>query len=338
MKSIFSHSRFRLFTLMISFLFFSVFQTHADSLQLVMPKIVYIGDTVEIRYIFHSDSKIFGGEFDNTQAKVNLRTDYGFFQAHGNDFTVKSATLEKLNGEYTLSLSVIPWKTGFCSIPPFNLTSLVQFSQGKTGAAPYIVSLSPVEVKSLVTKTGNHNFMPQASPLTLPGTTSLVVTFTVLSLILFSVLLFILLHLPKIARILNNFSYLHSLKKNSRRAVKNLNRLQKNFNLLSDKEYASQIQHILRDFLSARFRTDFSAVTTSKFYSLFTELLGGKMNSIQENAMEELLSLFNRLDYVRFSENSGFLSAENNQGKSEKLTIIEDSIHMIEDFDREEEE
>ena len=102
---------------------------HTQNLQLVMPKIVYIGDTVEIRYIFHSEAKLFGGEFsDSPSAFLNLNTEYDFFKANAADFAVTKATLEKINAEYTLTMTVIPWKTGYLQIPPFNLNSLVNSS------------------------------------------------------------------------------------------------------------------------------------------------------------------------------------------------------------------
>lgn len=323
---------------------------HAQNLQLVMPKIVYIGDTVEIRYIFHSEAKLFGGEFsDSPSAFLNLNTDYEFFKANSADFTVTKATLEKQNAEYTLTLTVNPWKTGFLQISPFNLTTLVNSSldfsrirEKHTMAitfTPFIIELSPIEIKSLVEKTGTHNFQPQITPLTLPGTTTILVILAIIAFILFASILFVLLHLPKIAHFLENLSYLYSLKKNSHKTIRKILQLQKSSStIIADKDFAEKLQHILRDFLNKRFGTDFSSITTSKIYAEFSALCGGTMSDHQQNTVESLLSIFSRLDYVRFAENGSFLKENESNDKNERITITENALHLVEDFDREEKE
>ena len=335
---------------MLTFLFVLILTAlpiQAENLQLVMPKIIYIGDTVEVRYIFHSNATIFDGDFAvKPSTKLSLRTDFDYFRLNASDFTVTSANLEKLNSEYTLTLNLIPWKTGFCVIPPFNLANLVRFtleSEGifSTSASnfPFIVSLSPIEVKSLVKKTGIHNFLPQSGPLTLPGTTFFLVILAIISMIIFAALIYTLLHLPKIAHFIENFTYLYSLKKNSRKTIKKLLNLQKESEkITSDKEYASQIQHILRNFLNKRFGTDFSSVTTSGIAHLFNELMGGDLNENQAESIETLQEIFNRLDFIRFAQNARFLPAGENSDTSERSSITEKAVHLVESFDLEGEE
>jgi len=342
--------RFPQFFAIFSLLILLSAPSHAQNLQLVMPKIIYIGDTVEIRYIFHSEAKIFGGEFSESASTfLNLNTEYEFFKANAADFTVTKATLEKQNAEYTLTLTVHPWKTGFLQISPFNLTTLVNSSldfsrirEKHTMAitfTPFIIELSPIEIKSLVEKTGSHNFQPQVTPLTLPGTTTILVILAIIAFILFASILFALLHLPKIARFLGNISYMYSLKKNSRKTIRKILQLQKNSStIVADKDYAEKLQHILRDFLNKRFGTDFSSIITSKIYAEFSELCGGTMSEQQQNIVESLLSIFTRLDYVRFAENGRFSQKNENNGENERFTISESAVHLVEDFDTEEEE
>jgi hypothetical protein len=345
MKGIFS----RIFAILSLSILLSL-PGHAENLQLIMPKIIYIGDTVEIRYIFHSEAKIFGGDFSESASTfLNLNTEYEFFKANAADFTVTKTTLEKQNAEYTLTLTIHPWKTGFLQIPPFNLTSLVNSSldfsrirEKHTMAitfTPFIIDLSPIEIKSLVEKTGSHNFQPQVTPLTLPGTTAFLVILAIIAFILFASILFALLHLPKIARFLSNLSYLYSLKKNSRRTIKKIRQLQrKSSAIVTDKDFAEKLQHIMRDFLNKRFDTDFSSIVTSKIYSEFSELCGGTMSEHQENTVESLFSIFARLDYVRFAENGSFLKENESNSENERITITENAVHLVEDFDTGEEE
>ena len=347
MKGIFS----RIFAILSLSILLSL-PGYAENLQLVMPKIIYIGDTVEIRYIFHSEAKIFGGDFaESPSAFLNLNTDYDFFKANAADFAVTKASLEKINAEYTLTMTVIPWKTGYLQIPPFNLNSLVNssldFSRSIAGSrssmaitfTPFIISLSPIEVKSLLTKSGNKNFMPQSAPLVMSGTTAFLVILAIISLIVFSVLLFILMHIPKVASFIKNISYLYSLKKNSRKSIKSLVKLQKESgHIASDKDFAEKIQHIIRNFLNRRFDCDFSSISTSKLYAEFIAISGGSLDSHQEDTVEKLLAIFSRLEYIRFAREGKFLSESENGGTSERLAQIQNSIQLIEDFDREAEE
>ena len=318
------------------FLFLSpVPRLSAENLQIVMPRLIYIGDTVEVRYIFHSEANFIGA--DESAAQLQFRTDCDFFVSQAENFTVTKASLEKHNSEYSLNISLVPWKTGFLQIPPFNISSLVSFSQNEQSAKKtpsFIITLSPIEVKSLVQKTGNYSFLPQANPIVLPGTTAFLIALSILALIVFAALLFILLHLPRVVRFVENFSYLYSLKKNSRKTIKKLLSLQKeSAKISSDKDFSEKVQHILRGFLKKRFARDFSSVTTKAFYPIFVDLSGGELGEHQENAVESLVTIFNRLDFVRFSENAKFLSASENGGSPERDSVCENSIHLIEEFD-----
>lgn len=327
-------------------LLFAQICLHAENLQIVMPKIIYIGDTAEVRYIFHSEAQIFGEAFSNLEnTNLSLRTDFNFFKANESNFAVKYAEIRRTGSEYTLTLNIIPWKTGFCVIPPFNLASLVRFSlESEYGiethtAIPFIVSLSPIEVKSLAQKTGNNSFMPQSGPLTLPGTTFFLALLAIISLILFSALVFVILHLPRIARFIDNFTYLYSLKRNSRKTIKKILILQKDSdNIPSDKDFASELQHILRIFLNKRFSTDFSSVTSAKIPLLFTEIMGGSLSEKQEGCVNNLVEIFNRLDFIRFAENAHFIDCDKNDGTTERISLTENSIRLIENFDSEDEE
>lgn len=329
---------FRRFLLFLALAFAPTFCAFAENLEIVMPKLIYIGDTIEIRYIFHSDANLFMGDLANQpSAKQNLDVDYPVFSAHEADFSVRTASLEKINAEYTLSLSVIPWKTGNLVIPPFDVASLVAFSQKSSGTrASFIVKLSPIEVRSLAAHTGTREFLPPSPPLVLPGTTALLAALAIFALILLAALIFVLLHLPRVTRFVTNLAYLYSLRKNSRKTIKKLLALQKNSaSVESDKDFAAALQHILREFLKHRFSHDFDSVTTARLYAEFSDLCGGELNEHQTVVVENLVSLFSRLDFVRFADGARFLPEHENGGTSERISITENAIQIIEDFDAE---
>lgn len=333
-------------TIFLILLALSFLPLAAENIQFVMPKMIYTGDTVEIRYIFHSDALLFSGDFsEKISASMALRTDHDFFKANEQKFAVKSASLEKINSEYTLTLSLIPWKTGFLQIPPFNLSSIVEFSMQDRGgmsvrrSVPFVVSLSPIEVKSLVAKNGNKSFMAESGPLVLPGTTALLALLGILSVIFFSVFLFTILHLPKVAKFIVDLSYIYSLKRTSRKAIKRLLALQKDSpKISSDKDFAEKLQHIIREFLSKRFSYNFSTVTTSRIYGIFSELCGGSLSGHQSQTIESLIEIFSRLDYLRFCEKAAFLEKFGSDEKHERIVLSENAIKLIEDFDKEEDD
>lgn len=324
---------------LLSFLTVTVPLSHAENHQTVVPQIIYTGDEVEIRSVFHAEGKIFGGDSDGKpSAALNLRTDCDFFTAHDDDFTVKSAVLEKTGTEYTLTLTIFPWKTGTLQFRPLNLPSLVSFSLGEDaqGAEPFLLALSPIEVRSIAAKTGDKTFLPPSPPLTIPGTTAMLVTLAAIIIVLLGAVIFALLHLPRISRMVRDFSYLLALKKNTRRTIRKLRRLQNDSpHLPNDKDFAEEMQHILRFFLTNRFGRDFSAVTTARIYPLITEICGGSLSGGHENVTESLVALFNRLDYIRFAQNATFLQ-KTAGGAEERLEAIQKSIQIVEDFDKDE--
>ena len=321
--------------------FAAILPAPAENLQIVMPKTAFVGDTVEIHYIFDWDSDFFSAEraasLGLNAHRLELNPKYAFSALDSENFALKNVLLEKNGGQYTLSLTIVPWKAGFLQISGFDLGSFITFSHPKLEAAPFYVLLEPIEVKSLVQKTGNHSFLPAASPLILPGTTALLATLAILALIFFGTLLFALLHIPKIVRFLENLAYLYALKKNSRKAIKKIRTLKSDSEkIFSDKDFAETLEHILRDFLTKRFARDFSSVTTNALSPLFDDLCGGNLDAGQEAIVENLVALFSRFDFVRFSENAQFLSERENGGTKERKTLCEKSIQIIEDFDKDE--
>lgn len=311
-----------------------------------MPRLIYTGDFVEIRYIFHLENDIFGGEFSKNSARLSLSKEFNFFKAHEDEFSVLSAQLEKINTEYTLFLAVVPWKTGFLSIPPFNLTNLVNFTRknslSQTGepfplaSIPFIVELSPLEVNSLASETGAKSILPHSPPLLLPGTTALLVTLAVLAIVLFALLIFILLKFDRVKKFILATLYIWSLKRNSRVTVKKILQLQKDSkNIPLDKDFAENLQHILRVFLKKRFAYDFDSVSTKEIYPTFSGLLGGDLDENQEKSVEHTTEIFSRLEYIRFAKNAHFLSAKENteSNEDERISITDSAILLVKEFD-----
>lgn len=317
--------------LIILFFILVSFSVHAENRQILIPKFICVGDTLEIKYIFHSDANIFPEEvFSKNSSHLQLDPEYPHFMALQESFSIKDIYIENSGSEYVLSMAIVPWKAGNFVIPPFDLTSLVNYSlKSKKRGITYIVSIDPIEVNSNLKQNTVSTFLPQSGPLLLPGTTIIIAAFAILFIVLFSALIYFAAKLPAFALLIEKILYICSLKKNSRAAIKDLNKLLKKTGFaLSDKEYAEQIQKILRSFLKERFERDFQAISTGKLYSEFVDISGGELMDFQEKAVEKTIEIFFRTDYIRFSKNAAFENEERS-----KLTL--EAIDLIFDFDTE---
>lgn len=329
----------------VFFLFFaSVFSVCAQNMQIVFPKTAFTGDTLEIKYVFRSETEIVPESAFKSSPKFELRTDYETFARAADDFYVKEIFLERLGLDYTLTLKIVPWKAGNIAIPTFDLVSLARFSfspedfaenaqsaqNEQSAQKTLLISLKPVLVNSAAEKAGAADFRPQASPKTMPGTFAYLALSAVFYLALISFLVFALLNIPAAAGIFRKANYFLSLKRNSRKTAKKLkNLLKSSAEIQEDKDFAEKIQHILRGFLSKRFARDFFPVPTGEIYSVFLDLMGGGLSENQENAVESLIEIFFRTDFIRYSPAQEFSG-------NERKKLTQKAISLLALFDLEE--
>lgn len=308
----------------------------SENTQIVFPKNAFAGDTLEVKYIFHTDADFLPAQVFADSSRFILRADYNVFKKSADDFYLKEIFLERLGSDYTLSLKLVPWKSGYLELPAFNLASLARFSsqnQNQTDSSfqdSFLISLKPVLINSLVETSADKNFRPQASPKTLPGTFLYLALSFGFYLVLILAAVFVILRLNTTKRFFRNLSYLLSLKKNSRKTAKKLKKLlNSSSQIKSDKDFAKNLQRILRDFLNKRFAFDFSSIPTSGIYSSFCDLIGGELSENQNDAVETLIEIFYRTDIVRYSPNQNFL-------QNERGNLIQKSLDLLTKFDAEE--
>ena len=98
----------------ISFLFLSlsnfVAQTLMNETLTVLPKDVYIGDVIEIRYSFTTNINL----TDDLTVDIEL--------PESKDYEILSMKLTGANGSYVLQISCIPWKVGALDLPKIDLS------------------------------------------------------------------------------------------------------------------------------------------------------------------------------------------------------------------------
>ncbi len=316
------------------FLFLAAaFQVFAENMQIVFPKTAFTGDTIEIKYIFHSDTDILPQSAFKTAPKFELSTEYEVFKRNSGDFYLKEIFLEKLASDYTLTLKIVPWKPGNLYVPAFNLVSLARFSIERNSEENHfgqnfpqnqlIINLKPIQINSIAEKTDATDFRPQAAPKTMPGTFAYLALTFVFYIALVFALIFVILKLPATARIFKKINYLLSLKRNSRKTAKKLKKLLKlSPEIQDDKDFAQRIQQIMRGFLNKRFSRDFSSVPTSAIYKTFLDLMGGELSENQDSAVEPLIEIFFRTDFIRYSPGQKFQEDERTQLVSKSLSLL----------------
>lgn len=335
-KSFFIRLHLRLICQFFLLLILSSLPIFAENTQIVFPKNAFAGDTLEIKYIFHTDADFLPAQVFADSSRFILRADYDVFKKKSEDFFLKEIFLERLGSDYTLTLKLVPWKSGYLELPAFNLASIARFSrqnQNQTDSSlqdSFLISLKPVFINSHLETSSDKNFRPQASPKTLPGTFLYLALSFGFYLVLILAAIFLILRLGATKRFFKNFSYLLSLKKNSRKTAKKLKKLlNSSFQIKSDKDFAKDLQQILREFLNKRFARDFSSVPTSGIYSSFCDLIGGELSESEDDAVETLAEIFYRTDVIRYSPNQNFLT-------NERENTVKKSLDLLAKFDAEE--
>lgn len=296
--------------LVLSFSCFVYSQDSENAGQVLMPLEVYVGDRAEIRYTFRSAIDFFSG--DKSIEKKELKNPFVGLE---DNFSVVKAELYQNDMDYTLRFVIIPWKTGTISFPSFNLNSALGIkteSAGSEGTAKstsastvpeFYVALYPIQIKSIVEKTDNHQMMPPVPPIIIPGTTY-VIFLIALGAVIFLILFFrVLLKFNSIKNKWKLYLKKRAYKRNAEDALKKIKKLYKNTKS-SDIEFCTGLQNITRNYLEFRFDYRFTAISSSKFRSAFEKICFGDIPSEIAFSVEDLAAMFVRTDYIRYAHDS----------------------------------
>ncbi len=265
----------------------------AQTVQVLSPKEVFVGDTAEISYTFYSPIAFPMGESDS----VTIAFPEQFFE--GSSYTLKGGILRRMGNQYRLSVMFTPWKAGSLDIPPFDLLTLLA-----PDASGYEIDLAPVIVASLVEKTGKKTIQPPYPPILIPGTIYVLYFCGIIILILVILLFRILLNLDSVIRSFSDFSAFINRTKNKCQALRALKKALKSSSRMSDSEFAEAVEKSMRKYLVQRFDQAFESLTTNKLLLHFYELTGDTLSVGQSISVENLANIFVRLDYIRFAQNS----------------------------------
>ncbi len=262
----------------------------------VSPKEIFCGDKVNLQYqtVLTDDIAIILNNVlplkvtDSDQLAKIIKID-------SLACTVENFELSISGNLLTFQLNCIPWQLGNISYPTItlNLENLV-----------LEIPSSGFTVSSILEKTGESSVRPAIGPILLPGTTYIVYGSIFLGIVLLSLVIFTITKSSKIVRFFKNIIISHRYKKNYKKSLALLKKLNKNASSLSYKEFAEKLQNIMRSYFAFRF--------SDKIYNLATAEIVGWFNSIYNLILpeqaEEAIYLFYeimiRCDFLRFSGNS----------------------------------
>lgn len=341
-------------TLILAFLFqlFSLLPLAAESPAVpasemtVIPRDVFIGDEMEIRYVFHDERELLPSGTDMLVLDV----------PDTDDVTVLAMELAREGDSYVLTARCIAWRTGLVNLPeivlddgnaeneavsedspdadtasdvePESETEADAESEQEAAEVQAVtVKIPPVKIQSVVEYTEKTDLQPARAPLVIPGTTWIIYAIIILCVVLFIALIIILLRFKTVKR--HFFSLFSSvlISRNFRLLRRKVRRFLKR-NLKSDTDvFATELAHFIRGYMTARFKADFNAVTASEFVQAFASAMDCSGCPEAFGATEVISDILRRCDYVRFSGDTGeagtFSGDERNSLCSDFLTAVE---------------
>jgi hypothetical protein len=271
----------------------------SDITQITLPKKIFIGDTVELRYTFHSPVDFFS-DMDDSSASREINVKSLLFKDETDDYTLVKASLKRSGLSYTFSLIFIPWRIGKIDFPPFDLARAVY---GSTSPA-FSIDMQPVTVSSILQKTDDTSLRLPAGPMLLPGTIYALYGIAVVIIILLVILIRLIVKWPVICTARREKKLLRSYARNAKELLRQLRRLEKAGSNISDRQFCAELQRLIRRYLDFRYGYHFSTVLTSQLMTAFDDVTAGTISDKKLQAAEILTSVMSRTDYIRYAHDS----------------------------------
>lgn len=283
----------------------------------VIPRDVFIGDEMEIRYVFTAEHELLSSDSDT----------YVLTVPESDDVTVLETVLSRENGRYVLTVRCIGWQTGLVTLPEIDLQQCNPMLE-----EPYSIVIPPVTVQSAVDYTGKTDLRPARAPLVIPGTTWIIYAIIILCVILFIILVVILLKFRAFKdRFLAAFASVITAR-NYWILKQRMKRFLKRYSDAGTDVFATELAHFIRGYMTTRFKTDFEPVTASEFTSAFMTAMNFICSSEAAGAVDVIAGILLRCDYVRFSGDAG---ESGSLGVEERNTMCADFMKAVVCFDRE---
>ena len=279
--------------------------------QSVYPKAIYIGDKAELRCSFKSEAQIPAGTASTQNFTQNL--DYSVYDIK--DISIqKNQPGQPDEGVYNLVITFVPWQTGKIQLPDFEVEGVG------------IIHFETVEVLSLLEQQNVTGLRSYSSPLLLPGTTYKIYGSLAAIVILFILLIRLIVKWRSVVFWFNNTKLKRRYARSKKATIKALKKLEQEN---SDSQISTMLQKIMREYLELRLNYPFTKKLTSELNLAFNEATCGLADENRTNAFEDIISVFVRTDYIRFSNAQD--AVFQNDELSTIINTLSDSITVIEE-------
>jgi hypothetical protein len=281
----------------------SMLCAQTDVSQSTLPKKIYVGDTVELRYTFRSAADFFADK-DKSAVSRDIPVKALQFEIETDDYTVEKASLERSGLQYTFCLTFVPWRTGAVDFPPVDIARAVY---GKT-VPSFSIVLQSVTVSSILRSPDDTSLRLPAGPLLLPGTVYVLYAAAVALVIIIIIIIRMIVMWPAIRSARKEKRLLRSYARNAKDLLKGLRRLEKSGMQTDGRSFCTELQQLIRRYLDFRYGYHFSSVLTPQFMAAFNAVTAGTLSEKKQHAAELLTSVMSRSDYIRYAH--GSLDAE----------------------------
>ncbi|MBP3708783.1 MAG: hypothetical protein J6I73_00020 [Treponema sp.] len=316
--------------LIIIFKIMIIFSLYAqsDESQVTIPKRIYVGDTVELRYVFYSAVDFFADTDDKASALDVDLTTIGF-ETETDDYTITKASFSRNELQYTFSMMFVPWRTGELQFPPLDIAAVVRAD----GTSSFFLNFLPVSVSSVLQNNSDTAIRASAGPLLLPGTMYALYAILLVSVILLILLIRLVARWRHLYDAYKKRKLLRAYVKNAKDLLRGLRKLERNGSRMDDGAFCAAFQHMIRKYLDFRIGYHFTTVSTSSIMETFDTIMAGTMSERKQSAIMSLVAVMRRTDYIRYAR--GSIDSERQPadqyaakfGKDERLSLI----HMMRD-------
>lgn len=257
----------------------------SDLNQVVVPKTVFIGDKAEL----HISLLSFGNNISSFQAGP-LPIDAFLGKTDENLYSINSVHFVKTSNGADLVISFTPWVTGEIKLPTYRLSDQI------------LVSSDPVKIESILENQGVSTLQPAIPVKFTPGTMTKIWLYLVILIVLVLAIVRLVIKRKDVVFFIKNQKLKRFYKKNRKSAEKQIRDVIRNTNkdLQRAGEKAAALQKIMRIYLENRFGWPFTKAETSRIMYGFDQVFQGLLSEEKSNAVEDLIGIFIRTDYLRY--------------------------------------
>ena len=261
---------------------------YVQTKQSVFPKAVYIGDRAELRCSFRSDSVIPAGSLSSESFTDSI--DFSVYDIK--DISIQSVQVAQGSDadNYNLVISFIPWRTGVIQFPDFEI------------AGACTIHFEGIQVLSLVEQQNVSGLRTYSSPLLLPGTAYKLYGGIAVIVVAIVLLIRLIVKWRSIVFWFKNTKLQKRYARSRKSTVRALNACKNSDD--TDAQICTQIQKVMRGYLELRLNYPFTKTLTSELNLAFEKATCGLADEQRYSAFENIISVFVRTDFIRFSDSS----------------------------------